>query len=122
MISPRLTLFARVLLALSAFCAVASASDLTLRYSKPAPDTPQGWEREALPIGNGRIGAMLFGGLAQEHVQFNDVSLWSGDAQMLGAHQAFGELFRPNARRAPGFRRTVHQPARSRHGRDRVRT
>ena len=37
----------------------AAAADLTLRYNKPATDTPQGWEREALPIGNGRIGASL---------------------------------------------------------------
>src|SRR5262245_48968577 len=34
----------------------ASAADLTLRYNQPAPDTAAGWERQALPIGNGRIG------------------------------------------------------------------
>ena len=72
---------------------LSSAADLTLRYDNPAPDTAQGWEREALPIGNGRIGAMIFGGTAREHVQFNDISLWSGDANLLGAHQAFGELY-----------------------------
>jgi alpha-L-fucosidase 2 len=74
-------------------CGPLLAADLTLRYDRPAPDTPQGWEREALPIGNGRIGAMTFGGTGREHVQFNDISLWAGDAHLLGAHQPFGELF-----------------------------
>jgi alpha-L-fucosidase 2 len=72
---------------------VASAADLTLRYDEPAPDTPQGWEREALPIGNGQIGAMIFGGLARERIQFNEISLWAGDAQALGAYQPFGDIF-----------------------------
>jgi len=71
----------------------AAASDLSLRYLKPAPDTAQGWEREALPIGNGRIGAMLFGQLAREHIQFNDITLWTGDAKTMGAYQAFGDVF-----------------------------
>ena len=33
---------------------------------------------EALPLGNGRLGAMVFGGVQSEHVQFNEESLWSG--------------------------------------------
>jgi alpha-L-fucosidase 2 len=33
---------------------------------------------EAYPIGNGPMGAMLFGGTEIERVQFNEVSLWSG--------------------------------------------
>ena len=73
--------------------ASAGATDLALRYAQPAPDTPQGWEREALPIGNGRIGAMVFGQLAHEHVQFNDISLWTGDEQVMGAYQPFGDVF-----------------------------
>jgi len=85
----------RPLLVISfAFIAVAAtASDLTLRYDKPAPDTAQGWEREALPIGNGRIGAMIFGQLARERVQFNDITLWSGDDKVMGSYQAFGDVF-----------------------------
>ena len=85
------------LLLVTAFACIASvaiaATDLTLRYDKPAPDTPQGWEREALPIGNGRIGAMIFGQLAREHVQFNDITLWSGDDKVMGSYQAFGDVF-----------------------------
>ena len=33
---------------------------------------------EALPLGNGRLGAMIFGDIQSEHVQFNEESLWSG--------------------------------------------
>ena len=47
---------------------------LTLRYDKPA----RKWV-EALPIGNGRMGAMIFGGPEQEQLQLNEDTLWSGE-------------------------------------------
>jgi alpha-L-fucosidase 2 len=75
------------------FSAAAAPPDLTLRYQQPAPDTDAGWEREALPIGNGRIGAMLFGQLARERIQFNDITLWTGDDQVMGAYQPFGDVY-----------------------------
>ena len=88
----------RLLLAIACACACACgtpahARELALRYDAPAPDTPEGWEREALPIGNGRIGAMIFGQVAHEHLQFNDITLWTGDARTMGAYQAFGDVF-----------------------------
>ena len=45
-----------------------------LWYDKPATD----WEKEALPIGNGRIGAMVFGGTTSERLQIAEKSLWTG--------------------------------------------
>ena len=36
------------------------------------------WQDEALPIGNGFIGGMIFGGLATERIQLNEHSLWTG--------------------------------------------
>ena len=33
---------------------------------------------EALPIGNGRMGAMIFGGVGAEHIQFNESTIWTG--------------------------------------------
>jgi alpha-L-fucosidase 2 len=68
------------------------AGDLTLRYDQPAPETAEGWERRALPIGNGRIGAMVFGGVRNERIQFNEITLWAGDARTLGAYQPFGDV------------------------------
>ncbi|WP_031480140.1 glycoside hydrolase family 95 protein [Streptomyces bicolor] len=45
-----------------------------LWYATPAAD----WEREALPVGNGALGAMVFGTLASERLQFNEKTLWTG--------------------------------------------
>jgi alpha-L-fucosidase 2 len=47
---------------------------------------------EALPIGNGRLGGMVFGGVENERIQFNEDSLWVGDEHDTGAYQAFGDL------------------------------
>lgn len=44
-----------------------------LWYKQPA----RNWV-EALPVGNGRLGAMVFGGITQERIQFNEDTLWSG--------------------------------------------
>lgn len=41
------------------------------------PADPKVWE-EALPIGNGRLGGMVFGGLDAEHIQLNEDSVWYG--------------------------------------------
>jgi alpha-L-fucosidase 2 len=62
---------------------------LTVWDDKPAKT----WMTEAYPMGNGRIGGMVFGGLAQEHIQFNEISLWTGNETETGAYQAFGDLF-----------------------------
>jgi len=70
----------------------AIGADLTLRYDQPAPNTDAGWERNALPLGNGRLGAMLFGDPAADRVQFNEISLWTGNEEVMGAYQAFGNL------------------------------
>src|SRR5687767_3416676 len=59
---------------------IAFASDArpetTMWYTQPAAK----WE-EALPVGNGRLGAMVFGGVAEERLQLNEDSLWSGGPQ-----------------------------------------
>ncbi len=44
-----------------------------LWYQQPA----KRWT-EALPLGNGRLGAMIFGGVSDEHIQFNESTLWTG--------------------------------------------
>jgi alpha-L-fucosidase 2 len=46
---------------------------LKLWYNKPA----EKWT-EALPIGNGRLGAMIFGGVENDRIQFNEETLWQG--------------------------------------------
>ncbi len=70
-------------------------SGLMLWYQQPAKSAMN----EALPIGNGRLGGMVFGGVDRERIQFNEDSLWTGDDNpsgndnTMGAYQAFGDLF-----------------------------
>ena len=53
--------------------ALAQPQPLKLWYAQPAAK----WT-DALPLGNGRLGAMVYGGVAQEHLQFNEATLWTG--------------------------------------------
>lgn len=48
-------------------------NNLKLWYNEPATEWTQ-----ALPLGNGRLGAMVFGGVNEELIQLNDATLWSG--------------------------------------------
>jgi len=48
---------------------------------------------EALPIGNGSLGGMIFGGIEKEHIQFNEESLITGTTQTVGFYQPFGDVY-----------------------------
>jgi len=58
-----------------------------------SPQEARKWPSETYPIGNGRLGAMPFGGLEREQIQFNEDSLWIGDELKTGAYQNFGDVF-----------------------------
>ncbi len=61
-----------------------------LRFDKPAERFQQ-----SLPLGNGRIGAMVFGGVNEERIVLNESSVWSGsreDADRPDAHKALPEI------------------------------
>ena len=47
---------------------------------------------EAMPLGNGTIGAMVFGGVQNELIQFNESSLVSGSPTLMGSYQPFGTI------------------------------
>lgn len=67
-------------------------ADLKLWYRSPA----ELWT-EALPIGNGRLGAMVFGGVARDRLQLNEDTLWGGgpyDPSNPAAHVALPEVRR----------------------------
>src|SRR5437899_12744742 len=69
---------------------LAAQSPLTLWYRRPA----RLWV-EALPVGNGRLGAMVFGGIAHERIQFNEATVWTGephDYAHPGASQSLGKI------------------------------
>ncbi len=78
---------------------------LVLWYRAPATN----WMTSALPIGNGRLGGMIYGGVAQDHIQFNEKTLWTGDTQNYGSYQSFGDIYLdfPGLTSASNYRREL---------------
>jgi alpha-L-fucosidase 2 len=71
-------------------CNAQTNNNLVIWYKKPAAV----WE-EALPIGNGRLGAMIFGAPGVDHIQFNEETLWTGaphDYSHKGAYKYLGSI------------------------------
>ncbi|MBD5343187.1 MAG: glycoside hydrolase family 95 protein [Bacteroides sp.] len=70
---------------------VSAGEELMLWYRQPAHN----WVTEALPIGNGDMGAMIFGDPVADHIQFNEKTLWRGSdgANDLGTYLNFGDLY-----------------------------
>ena len=66
---------------------------LVMKYDKPA----QTWMTEALPIGNGYMGMMFFGDVAEERLQFTEESLWAGGP---GEFEGYNGGNKPEAYRA----------------------
>jgi tRNA(Ile)-lysidine synthetase-like protein len=61
--------------------------NFVLRYDEPAAK----WV-EALPLGNGRLGAMVFGGVSRERLQLNESTLWAGGPHAYDNSNALGAL------------------------------
>ncbi len=74
---------------------VAPEEKLTLWYTKPATavgvDNP--WMEYSLPLGNGQLGASLFGGVARDEILFNEKTLWSGGPNEYGYYLPFGSIY-----------------------------
>ncbi len=72
-----------------------------LWYDKPSTK----WT-EALPVGNGSLGGMIFGGADKERIRFNEQTLWTGDEINVGNYQPFGDLFieSPDLANAAGWK------------------
>ena len=58
---------------------------LWYRTSAEASGVSNPWMEYALPLGNGELGCMVFGGVHNEELQFNEKTLWSGPANTVGA-------------------------------------
>jgi len=63
------------------------AADLSLWYRQPAAQFV-----EALPVGNGRLGAMVYGGIGEELIKLNTDTLWSGEPYDTNNYAAFPHL------------------------------
>ncbi len=55
-----------------------SATNYRLWYTSPATENYSGWQSQSLPIGNGKVGASIFGAIKQERLQLNEETFWSG--------------------------------------------
>ncbi len=80
------------LVAILVSCNAPQNDTIELWYNTPA----QNWE-EALPIGNGRLGAMIYGNPYEEHIQFNEETLWDGRPRSYQREDAYKYL--PTIRR-----------------------
>ena len=79
-----------------------NANTLWYKTSAQASGVSYPWMEYALPLGNGELGCMVFGGVLKEELQFNEKTLWSGPANVIGAeggHRTFvnfGSVFVKN--------------------------
>lgn len=70
------------------FCYFSCASmfaqpDVQIKFDAPATHF-----RQSLPLGNGRLGAMVFGGFNKERIVLNEISMWSGGVEDPNRHDA----------------------------------
>lgn len=65
--------------------------ELKLRYSKPAPDSVEGWEKYSMPIGNSHMGGNVFGGVDYERIQITENSIENPGNQ--GGLNSFADIF-----------------------------
>ena len=73
----------------------AEENALTLHYDRPAD-----FFEEALVIGNGRLGAIVYGGTQQDRLELNDITFWTGEPRR--------KVFNPDAHKAlPGVREAL---------------
>ncbi|MBN2164780.1 MAG: glycoside hydrolase family 95 protein [Marinilabiliaceae bacterium] len=86
----KITLISSFVLTINS-CNIKDSSTIELWYDKPAST----WE-EALPIGNGRLGAMIYGDTTNEKIQFNEETLWNGEPRDYNNENA--HLFLENIR------------------------
>ena len=87
--------------------AEATAAALTLWYDEPAID----WESQALPIGNGTLGAMVFGRIGSETIQFNEKTLWTGGPGSAGYD--FGNWRAPRPGAIAGVQQQINERERA---------
>ena len=104
--TPEITMAPRILSFLTIAASLVGAPGLRAAEATAAP-APKLWYQqpaaqwvEALPIGNGRLGAMIFGGVEYERLQLNEDTLWAGRPY---------DPVNPEARGAlPEIRRLLH--------------
>src|SRR5450759_3543662 len=65
-------------------------SGMKIWFNHPADS----WN-DALPVGNGRLGAMIFGGIEKEHLELNEASVWTGEPRWVNYKSLSSILLTP---------------------------
>ena len=79
-----------------------NANTLWYKTSAMAAGVDNPWMEYALPLGNGELGCMVYGGVLKEEIQFNEKTLWTGPVNVIGAasgnrtYTNFGSVFVKN--------------------------
>ncbi|MBL1410604.1 glycoside hydrolase family 95 protein [Sphingobacterium faecale] len=81
----------RICIIMAIFCvmSIVHGQELRMWYDMPATK----WE-ETLPLGNGRIGMMPYGGVKEEQIVLNEISMWSGSEQDPNNYNAYKSVGR----------------------------
>ena len=81
----RLIFLAAAAAMLASACGKGPERGLTLHYDRPAE-----FFEEALPLGNGRLGALVYGGPLKDRISLNDITLWTGEPDRGKDHPDYG--------------------------------
>lgn len=76
---------------ISPYCYAQKVTNPTLKLQYDEPADPKVWE-QALPIGNGRLGAMVYGIPQREELQLNEGTIWAGGPYRNDNHKAGANL------------------------------
>jgi len=79
---PKTNIYLAIMAAISVLSSCAGdRSELSLHYDRPAD-----YFEEALPLGNGRLGIMVYGGPAEDRISLNDATFWTGEPDLGADH------------------------------------
>src|SRR5688572_28628647 len=81
-------IFLPILFFVTTVCCAQTSTALNLWYNKPSGAI---WEN-ALPVGNGRLGAMVYGNVSRETIQLNEHTVWSGSPNRNDNPEALASL------------------------------
>jgi len=81
----KIGIFLAMMMSVSAF----AEDGVKIWFEKPAE-----YFEEALPIGNGRLGAMVYGGIQRDKISLNDITLWTGEPDKRDEHPDMKQLGR----------------------------
>ena len=78
-------------------------------FDTPPTPAPKAWEAQTLPIGNGSIGANIYGAIAKERITLNEKSLWLGGPNTAAGPEKYWQINKKSAAILPQIRAAFEQ-------------